>query len=316
MANSKERIGVAHCMEIAERNNWMFREQPVNDIGIDAYMESVDGNGKIEQLLAVQIKSGPSFFKEEKDSCVIFRDINERQYNYWITHSLPCILVLYNPNDNICIWEKLTDETIRKTGKGYAVSVPKSQVFLDDESITELKHFSSLPEFIVNFNFLYSQLEFMKIIDSGGIVKLHATEWVNKSIGRGTIKLIVDNQDEIEEYNYPYWFPFALYTDVFKKLFPWAEFTADDEFYEDDDLQKWRVDNCNYDKETDKWECYGVSFSEFRKTLDPIRAIDHIGEVDEYMLILSLNELGRSFLYVENFISKPQSYADARPNKE
>lgn len=39
MANSTERTGVYHCGEIAERNNWTFREQPVSDVGIDAHME-------------------------------------------------------------------------------------------------------------------------------------------------------------------------------------------------------------------------------------------------------------------------------------
>ena len=38
MASKTERIGVYHCGEIAERNNWMFREQPVDDVGIDAHM--------------------------------------------------------------------------------------------------------------------------------------------------------------------------------------------------------------------------------------------------------------------------------------
>ena len=35
MANSTERMGVYHCGKIAEKNNWMFREQPIDDIGID-----------------------------------------------------------------------------------------------------------------------------------------------------------------------------------------------------------------------------------------------------------------------------------------
>ena len=90
MASSMERIGVNHCGEMAERNNWMFREQPVNDIGIDAHMEYVETCGKPKQLLALQIKSGESWFRVEKDGCIIFRDINERQYNYWTTNSLPC----------------------------------------------------------------------------------------------------------------------------------------------------------------------------------------------------------------------------------
>ena len=45
MASSTERIGVYHCAEIAERNNWMFREQPIDDVGIDAHMELVESTG-------------------------------------------------------------------------------------------------------------------------------------------------------------------------------------------------------------------------------------------------------------------------------
>ena len=85
MANRTERIGVNHCGEIAERNNWLFREQPVNDIGIDAHIEFVDASGKPKQLLAMQIKTGESWFKEQKDDCVIFRDIMADHYGYSYT---------------------------------------------------------------------------------------------------------------------------------------------------------------------------------------------------------------------------------------
>ena len=39
MANSTERIGVYHCGEIAESNNWMFREQPINDMASRASVQ-------------------------------------------------------------------------------------------------------------------------------------------------------------------------------------------------------------------------------------------------------------------------------------
>ena len=149
MANKNERIGVNHCAEIAERNNWMFREQPVNDIGIDAHMEFIEESGKPKQLLALQIKSGVSWFKEKKDGCIVFRSINERQYLYWTTNSLPCIVVLYNPEDNMCIWQKLTSETIERTsdgkGKGFFVKVPLEQVFLNEYSNKKLLSYANLP---------------------------------------------------------------------------------------------------------------------------------------------------------------------------
>lgn len=320
MASSTERIGVNHCGEIAERNNWMFREQPVNDVGIDAHMEFLDSSGKPKQLLAVQIKSGKSWFADKHDNYVIFRSIDERQYNYWVTNSLPCILVLYNPDDDMCIWQKLTIETIERTkkgqGKGFFVKVPLNQVFLKSSSNEMLLSFTNLPERIVNYNFLLSQKEFMQIIQDGGEVKLHSTEWVNKSSGRGETELIVNDGLSIKKYKYPYWFPFTPYTIVFPQLFPWANFSADEIFYEESDETLWREYHCYYDKEDDEWLVVGDSFDQFRKKLDPMRSIDHVGEVAEYMWILSLNELGKSFLKVNEFVSENQAYADTRPKED
>jgi len=317
MANSTERIGVHHCGVIAERNKWMFREQPVNDIGIDAHMELIESSGKTKQLLALQIKSGASWFKEEKEGCIIFRDINERQYNYWTMNPLPCIVVLYNHDKDMCIWQKLTDKTIEKTkggkGKGFFVKVPLTQVFLDDISNKKLISFTNLPEHITNYNFLLSQKEFMQIIQKGGEIKLHSQEWVNKSSGRGNVELIVNDGNSEKKYMYPYWFPFTPYTEVFPRLFPWADFSADEDFFEENDESLWRDDHCHYDNEEDEWHVVGDSFEEFRRKLGPMRSIDHAGEVAEYMMILSLNELGRSFLNVDKFVSQNLPYADTRP---
>ena len=173
MANFTERIGVNHVGEIAERNQWMFREQPIDDVGIDAHMELTEPTGEPKQLLALQIKSGTSWFKEKKDDYIIFRDINERQYNYWTMNSLPCIVVLYNPDDNTCIWQKLTAETIERTiggnGKGFFVKIPLTQVFLNDLSNKKLLSFTNLPQHITNYNFLLSQKKFMMVAKSNCI---------------------------------------------------------------------------------------------------------------------------------------------------
>lgn len=320
MANTTERIGVYHCAEIATRNKWMFREQPIDDIGIDAHMEITEETGEPKQLIALQIKSGSSWFKEQKDECIIFRSIIERQYKYWTMNSLPCILVLYNPGDNMCIWQKLTTETIQKTndgeGKGFFVKVPINQIFLNEESNKQLLEFSNLPQHITNYNFLLSQKKFMEIIKNGGKIKLHSTEWVNKSSGRGETELIVNDGTNVETLSYPYWFPFTSYTDVFPKLFPWANFTADEDFYRESDEALWREYNLYYDSDDDEWILVGDSFEEYRKKLNPMRSVLHAGEVAEYMLILTLNELGNSFLNVENFVSHKQPYVKARAKGE
>lgn len=47
-----------------------------------------------------------------------------------------------------------------------------------------------------------------------------------------------------------------------------------------------------------------------------MRSIVHVGEVAEYMMVLNLNDLGKSFLIVDDFVSKKRPYVDARPSDE
>lgn len=163
---------------------------------------------------------------------------------------------------------------------------------------------------------LWLSVIIMQIIQSGGEVKLHSTEWVNKSSGKGDTELIVNDGKSVQKYSYPYWFPFTPYTEVFPRLFPWAIFSADEEFFEENDMNLWREYHCYYDKEDGEWLVVGDTFEEFRKKLSPMRSIDHAGEVAEYMMILSLNELGKAFLNVDKFVSQNQPYASTRPNAE
>ena len=155
----------------------------------------------------------------------------------------------------------------------------------------------------------------MKIIKDGASAKLHSNEWVNKSSGRGETELIFDDGIDIKMYSYPYWFPFTCYTDVFRRLFPWASFNADHDFYYESDLELWHQLHCLCDRD-EGWLEVGDSFYNFRTKLDPMRSVDHSGEVAEYMFELSLNELGESFLCLDEYLSKERQYSKARPEEE
>ena len=93
------------------------------------------------------------------------------------------------------------------------------------------------------------------------------------------------------------------------------EKAADKDFYEDNDETLWKDLNCWYDKEEDDWIVVGESFKEFRASLNPMRSIDHAGEVAEYMLILTLNDLGKAFLKIDEFVSNVQPYNSVRPKE-
>lgn len=186
-------------------------------------------------------------------------------------------------------------------------------MFLDEFSHQSLFAFTKLPEHIMNYNFLLSQKSFMQIIQRGGMIRLHSKEWVNKCSGAGTIELIINDKNGESKYLYPYRFPYTPYTEVFPKLFPWADFIADPDFYQSEDENLWLEENCYYDQEEKQWIVWGDSFENFRKKLDAMRSINHYNEVAEYMLILSLNELGKSFLTVDNYVTQSQVYVLARP---
>lgn len=140
MANSIEREGVYYVGLIAHRNKWMFNKLEENDIGIDAQMEfPVPVDGK-RLIIGLQIKSGPSFFRERNGNYIIFREQGDKHRDYWIKYPMPCILVLHNPETKLTIWQKLTAETIEraKNGKDIFVKVPLNQIFLDNHSNKEL----------------------------------------------------------------------------------------------------------------------------------------------------------------------------------
>ena len=59
---SVERIGVATTEKIINQMGLIFREQPTDDYGIDAQIETIEDEYATGKLIAVQIKSGASFF--------------------------------------------------------------------------------------------------------------------------------------------------------------------------------------------------------------------------------------------------------------
>ena len=69
-----ERAGVLAVGEIINnRLGWIFREQPVSDFGIDAHVEVVEGDQVTGRLFALQIKSGPSYFRRRGSEVLLFK---------------------------------------------------------------------------------------------------------------------------------------------------------------------------------------------------------------------------------------------------
>jgi hypothetical protein len=120
-----ERIGVSKAEYFFSLYGWIFRDQPTGDYGVDAHVEIVSNDNATGSLIALQIKSGQSYFSKSRITNVhIGYPTNTRHVEYWLNYSLPVILILYHPIEDIFYWEIVSENTVKSTGKGWKVNIP------------------------------------------------------------------------------------------------------------------------------------------------------------------------------------------------
>lgn len=102
--NVTERIGVSKVQLIVnEEFHWIFREQPIEDYGIDAHIEIQNEKYAQGKMIAVQIKSGVSYFQNTNENKIVYYP-KQKHLEYWSNSILPVIIILYNPETKQCVW--------------------------------------------------------------------------------------------------------------------------------------------------------------------------------------------------------------------
>ena len=122
-------VGVTRVrLAVESELGWLFREQATEDYGIDAQVEIVDGETVRGKLLAIQIKSGLSLFRELGPGGWWFRP-DAKHVRYWMNHSLPVAVILYHPETDTCHWQLVNAKTLVMTPKGgWKLLIPEAQV--------------------------------------------------------------------------------------------------------------------------------------------------------------------------------------------
>ena len=312
MSNSKqiEREGIYKCGNIFEKIGFAFREQPIEDYGVDAIIEERENEYLSGKLIAVQIKSGESYFSEIKGDKVVFRgDI--KHYKYWLNHSLPVIIVLYSPLEDKCIWEVVNEKTAERCKNGWKINIPLEQTL--NEAKEKLKKLTNTQsDYEMRWNSLVVAKNWMLETINKGECILEVEEWVNKSSGRGNFKLKVE-EDGNEKILYERcWIGFGTkkYEQVIQELFPWADIKIDEEFYEENIEEE--CYNRSKLSERDFAIMFGKKGNELLKYSDippqiyPYR--NGAGEVDFYRLKLTLNQIGKAFIEMEHFLEMGKCY--------
>lgn len=299
MQAQTDRLGVSALALFFAEIGWLFREQLVHDFGIDAHVEIFKDQRPTGQLIALQVKSGKSYFDEPKANGYVHRT-DQKHSTYWLEHSMPVVLVIYHPETKEMYWQKVTKETLESTGVGWKILVPKSQDFSDANRI---KHFFSLliqPEpYVRQLNRLRVDRKWIDKSNEGFKVRVQFDDWMNKSLPRYQITLDCDGEYE----RWPMIYTPGLYVqEMLKHYFPWADVSMDFEAHRDGAVGDWEA-RCYAYRDSETGEIfYSQSFDSWYQQPEGIVPVSSDGEVRSYSLILTLNELGRSFLQVDDFL--------------
>ncbi|AYV46564.1 hypothetical protein CFHF_21445 [Caulobacter flavus] len=129
-------MGVAIVDLCVSRMGHQFSERPKHDYGIDGIIGIVDAAGERRHVtgreIAVQIKHGSDVVYRSDDRFTLYTALSTG--NYWLAHTLPVIVVYVDPETETCHWASVTPEAMRRTGKGYALDIPRTSNLASDNA--------------------------------------------------------------------------------------------------------------------------------------------------------------------------------------
>lgn len=299
-----EQLGVSALEYFFAAQGWLFREQTTQDYGIDAHIEIVEKERPTGKLIALQIKAGTSFFEEETADAYVFRT-DDRHIAYWVGHSMPVAVVLFNPETKQAFWQSVSKESVQTTGKGWKILVPKINMFEDPQRTLDALAALTQPEpYIRRLNRLRIDRRWMDLIQQGAEVHVQFEDWVNKSLPR--YQITISAEDEVETWPTLYASGVSL-EEMLNHFFPWADFAVDQDTHRDGARDDWMT-RCYSWRDDETGEIfYSTSFHEWYKPARGVVPVTENGETASYDLLLSLNEFGESFLAIDDYLSDPDA---------
>lgn len=121
-----DRRGIALVSYIVHSElEWLFRETPAPDVGIDGQIEICVSERPAGRLFGVQVKSGRHAFREPAADGWVLR-FAPQHLTYWLGYSLPVLVVLADTEQRKAYWQHVTPSTVRSTGQWFKITVPRS----------------------------------------------------------------------------------------------------------------------------------------------------------------------------------------------
>lgn len=268
---------------------WSYHQFGNKRAGIDGEVEIVEEGDELSgRLLAVQVRSGSSYFARTSAEGIIYEG-NQDELEYWLRYSLPVVLVLYNPDTDVAYWIAITDDVVESTGKGWKTVVPHEQTLTSDWE-EELAALADVPLATQRLRQLSIHKGLMTLIEEGGSIGISATVWTNKLVPRMTLHLQFTDATgaKTNDVEWAVHWPGGWPSGFLEERFPWADVTVSVDGHEDED------------------DLYDALSEDYGQGLPDMGWEDLLAEKNiegwEFKASLQLGELGRSFLQVDRFL--------------
>jgi hypothetical protein len=205
--------------------HWVFREQTVSDFGIDAQAEMFDDDKPTGKLVALQIKTGVSYFRPHGTSYIYYGE--KRHLDYWLDHSLPVFLILHDPERDLTLWQKIDRNLVQITDKGWSIIIPAANVL----SAAAKPAFEAIAARIptdppsIRRTRMAMDLDLMKLLAGKGEVYFEIEHWVNKSLGiRGIAIMFDETEKDPPDLELDWMYPVTNHEDLMAWWFPWLAY--------------------------------------------------------------------------------------------
>ena len=272
--NRIKRLGIYLADRLTARMpNLLFRAQREGSTGLNAHLEIVSENNNLGRVVGLKICTVDECEKSAR-GYVCIGEMTAAAY--WLQHSLPVIVMIYDKEYDKILWEEITPDTLEVSGKKWELVVPYENEYGTEESAGKIANLTCTSPYLAR---LALDKAWIELIYEGREIFLELDEWINQPNSRGSLRLCVNGSD-----GGIYQWPFQTSPDMphvmrLPSLFPWAFMKVDEEFYREKGIN-------NIEPEV----------------LAPY--VIESGEIARFRFKLSLNELGRAFLTAEPYICR------------
>ena len=303
--------------------DFIFRELPAMDFGIDAQIEVVAGtmSNKVAtgKFLSVQVKTGKSYF-ENDDGITWSVYIAKSTVNYWRAHSVPVILALVDLETKNIYWTRGDSVSHEETQNNYRIRVSKLSR-LDSSARNELAELAEhTTEEGRRLARLESELPIIADLVKGNPVMMDIMHWHNKSSGR--IDYWIGPPGDNPTRDGPRDLVPVLSGTVIgtggdvlaatRFVAPWADASRDEDFEEeaeqtlyDEYLAEhgtWDSEDHVYVDSTGTFETWMERRRQMQEENFPL-AYEIDGEVTQYRVKLLPNDLARSYVTLREYLT-------------